>query len=89
MSRNKPWLSGVVIIPEALRAQWMAENLAAETRFAAARAREDAERRVAARTSLVQAPLTHEDLPVEALVAASCACGPDCTCCAPQARVAA
>jgi hypothetical protein len=67
-------LGGVVVVPEALRAQWVAENLAAEVRFAAA-ARASGSRR--------SIPFEHtretELAPAE-LVAAACACGPACEC---------
>lgn len=72
MSDTRHLLGGVVIVPEALRADWIAGNLAAETRFAAARAG-DSERPAVAEHS------RETDLAPAAFMAA-CACGPTCGC---------
>jgi len=76
-------LGGVVIVPEALRAQWIAENLAAEVRFAAA-----------ARVGGSRLPIPAErpreiELAPAELVAAACGCGPACGCGASTQSVAA
>lgn len=84
MSDRRHLLGGVVIVPEALRAQWIAETIATETRFAVARAGESG------RSMAAAAGYSREgDLAPAALVAAACACGPTCACSASTQNAAA
>lgn len=72
-------LGGVVIVPEALRARWVAENLAADVRFAAAARASDPRRSIPAEGLRETEPAPVELVAAE-LVAAACACGPACEC---------